>query len=101
MISKQMAEQNTDSFANNTEYYPSFYFYHMEEFFICLWLSALAMTVKYTTVFGKFQIFFFCYFKAVVLVLFLLFVALCVSRIAFWFLCPHHFQWGVGGAVGI
>ena len=35
-------------FLADTEYYPSLK-YHTKEFVIRLWLSALAMTVKYTT----------------------------------------------------
>ena len=35
-------------FLADTEYYPSLQ-YHTKEFVIRLWLSALAMTVKYTT----------------------------------------------------
>ena len=35
-------------FLADTEYYPSFK-YHSKEFTIRLWLSALAMIVKYTT----------------------------------------------------
>ena len=49
-ISKYLAEQNV-----NFLYYPS-YKYYTSEFIIHNWLSAPAMTVKYTTILAQFWI---------------------------------------------
>ena len=54
-ISKYLAEQKSEFLFIDIEYYPSFKYY-TSEFVIHNWLSALAVTVKYTSIFAQFWI---------------------------------------------
>ena len=54
-ISKYLAEQKSEFLFIDIEYYP-FFKYYTSEFVIHNWLSALAVTVMYTSVFAQFWI---------------------------------------------